>query len=260
MQESLSVEPELTFAAEQSTREAVVRAGASVTEYFPVMVATIGKRQAQAILLAGRLQSPSVGMQSWKVTAMNGQRVGLGDRTQTAFVVGIRKNREGWEEPLIKILEEGTRLTFRAVHSDDRRQIDLKGRVEINKLGDVHEVRTVCNGMPAIVQAPTGKRWRIDFDSTVEEGGSVLIGFVPTYEQKLVVYALLTAKRSFRKPRLRQIDQHVRGGGRQLRSPRPSFSPKSARRGRRFWSKIACGEPQYGLYQTHLVDPGTGQG
>ena len=37
-----------------------------------------------------------------------------------------------------------------------------------------------------------GKRWRIDFDSTVDEGGSLLIGFVPSYEKKLVVYALLS--------------------------------------------------------------------
>jgi hypothetical protein len=48
--------------------------------------------------------------------------------------------------------------------------------------------------MPAIVQAPSAKRWQIDFDSTVEEGQSVLIGFVPTYAQKLVVYALLTVQ------------------------------------------------------------------
>jgi beta-lactamase regulating signal transducer with metallopeptidase domain len=199
LEETHSVGSEQILAAELSdvgppAANPPPHAAASVVESFPVLVATLNKQQVEAFLHAFYSQKRGHRFQASKVTVYNGQTANIGEVRQTPFVVGLKKNRAGWQEPLIQIVEDGTTFAFRAVHSGDRRQISLKGRVGINKLGDVHEVRATCNGFPAIVQAPCCKRWRIDFDSTVNEGESVLIGFVPTYEQKLVVYALLTVQ------------------------------------------------------------------
>lgn len=172
------------------------RVAASVVENVPVLVATLNRQQVEAFRHAFYFCSQPRGhqYQSFNVTGFNGQTATIGEVRQTPFVVGLQKNPAAGEKPLIRIVEDGTTLTYRAVHSSDRRQIGLKGRLGINKLADVHDVRAAHNGSPAIVQAPTCKRFRIDFDSTVNEGDSVLIGFVPTYEEKLVVYALLTVQ------------------------------------------------------------------
>ena len=164
-----------------------MRAEASVVEYFPVTVATLTRQQAAALAEAGKRPSYETSFPVLKVTAFNGQQVSIGGQRQTPFVVGIQKNQA--EEPIVRVLEEGTRLTFRSVHSRDRRQVHLKGCVEISKVGEVREFRTLFQRGPATVQAPSGKRWRIDFDSTVAEGQSLLIGFVPTFEKQQIVYA-----------------------------------------------------------------------
>ena len=198
---SANAKPALT--AEQAGAARPVRAGATVSEFFPMMVTTLDNRQvaalmdayALAIVRTCRRQPPwGPGMQTVWFTCFNGQVATVGNWRQTPFVVGVRKTPGEGQQPIVRILEEGTQITLRAVHSRDRSQVQLSGCLEISKIGDVRTTQTCFEGEQATVQLPGGKRWRIDFDGAVDEGKSMLIGFVPTYEQPLVVYALLTVQ------------------------------------------------------------------
>jgi bla regulator protein BlaR1 len=190
--EAFSEEAEESLPSELPAGMPHVRAEAIVSEYLPVVVANLSKPQAQALIQAAQGNRRSNVLQAPKVTLFNGQMASVVDLSQTPFVVGIRTNDAGEQVPKVRVFEQGSKITMRVIHSSDRQQIHLKGRMEFRGIADVHEARAMLGGKEVALQIPCAKRCRIDVACTVEDGQSVLIGCVPTYEKKQILYVLLT--------------------------------------------------------------------
>ena len=124
-------------------------------------VAALMDAHGRATVRAVRRQPPwGPGVQMLSATFFNGQTATLGTWTQMPFVVGSQKTEGQEHQPIVKILEEGTRITLVTVHSRDRSHVQLTGNLEISKIGDVRTAQARFEGEEATVQLPSGKRWR----------------------------------------------------------------------------------------------------
>ena len=193
-QEAFSADTEQSLPTGPSTGKPVVRAGASVNEFLPVVVAALSKAQAEALVRLAQGERRVNVLQAPKVTMFNGQRATVMDISQTPFVVGVRKNVSGAREPRIRVFEEGTKITLRPIHSSDRRQVHLEGRLDLSSIGEVRTAKAVVGGETTALEIPRAKRCRIDVACTVNDQDSVLIGCVPAYEEKKILYVLLTIR------------------------------------------------------------------
>ena len=126
------------------------------------------------------------------VTVFNGQHATILDCTQTPFVVGVQDSGTGVQEPKIAVIDEGIKLTFRAIQSSDAAKVLLEGRIELSEISDVRTASTRLRNQPTTIQIPRVKRCRIDVSSEIQDGNSLLIGCIPAYEQRKFFYILLT--------------------------------------------------------------------
>ncbi|HVX13485.1 MAG TPA: M56 family metallopeptidase [Pirellulales bacterium] len=172
----------------------VVRATAAVEDYLPVTVANLDPGQTAALVRAAQVDPQAHILQAPKVTLFNGQQATILDRTQSPFVVGIREGDGGVPEPKIAVIDEGIKLVTRIIQSPDAASVRLETRVELSEIRDVGAVSTLLHGAPHTIQIPRVKRCRIAVSSDVLDGQSLLIGCIPTYEQKRFFYALLTVR------------------------------------------------------------------
>jgi bla regulator protein blaR1 len=183
------------MAPETRSGAPVVRAQAVSEDFLPVIVAALDEQQtleiAAAAAGAGAGQTSSW-LRSPKVTMNNGQQATVADSTQTPFVVGISETAHGVEEPKVAVIKEGTKLTVRAIQSRDQKTVHLQGCVEFRTLGDVYEVPTLVHGERSAIQIPRARRGRIDFSADVADGQSLLVGCVPSLDEKRFCYMLLT--------------------------------------------------------------------
>jgi type II secretory pathway component GspD/PulD (secretin) len=172
----------------------VVRAQAVVDDYLPIAVAELNARQAAALVQAVQSEQHASILQAPKVTIFNGQRATILDCTQTPFVVGVQDSDAGVQEPKIAVIEEGIKLTFRAIQSSDATKVQLEGRVELSEISGLRTASTLLRNKPTTIQIPRVKRCRIDVSSEIQDGNSLLIGCIPAYEQRKFFYILLTAR------------------------------------------------------------------
>lgn len=188
---------------EVASGKPVVRAKSAVEDYLPLTVASLSEEQTTALLQTA--QDAVLFIHAPKVTLFNGQRATILDRTQTPFVVGIRdeegpfvvgisEEKAGAGQPKIVVIDEGTKLTLRTVLSPDAASVRLEAGVELSQISDVETVSTFFRGESKTIQIPRVKRCRIDVVSQVPDGQSLLIGCIPSYEQKEFFYVLLTVR------------------------------------------------------------------
>ncbi len=178
-----------------SSERPLVQASATVDDFLPTTAATLDERQTAALMnQAPGLHGTNV-LQSPKVTVFNGQKVFICNYEQTPFVVGLQNLESGAQQPKIAVVDDGIKLNIRTIQSADAATIHVEGRVDVSKIEEVRTVSTVLDGKPATIQIPRVKRCRIDVSSTLPDGHSLLVGCIPTYEQKQFMYVLLTTKR-----------------------------------------------------------------
>lgn len=171
----------------------VVRAKAIVDDYLPITVARLNADEAAALVRVVQYERTANILQAPKVTLFNGQQTMVFDCTQTPFVIGIRDGATGVPEPKIVVIDEGIKLTLRTIQSRDAARVQLEGRIELSEINEVRTASTTLRNQPTAIQLPRVKRCRIDINSEVEDGQSLLIGCIPGYERKKFFYVLLTA-------------------------------------------------------------------
>lgn len=181
------------FSSESNDGTPQVRANATVRDYLPITVAKLSADQAtrfantaQQVRTANLLQAP-------KITLINGQRASVRDCTQTPFVVGLERI-EGVQQPRIEVIDEGIKLNLRATHTGDAKRISLAAHAELSEIDEVRTAPTLMNGESTTIQLPRVRRCCIDVCSEVPDGGSLLVGCIPTYERKRFFYVLLTVR------------------------------------------------------------------
>jgi hypothetical protein len=172
----------------------VVRAKAAVEDYLPIAVVSLHEQQAHALVQTAQNNQRTNLLQAPKVTLFNGQRAMVLDQTQTPFVVGIQDTLSGAQDPKIAVIDEGTKLSLRTILSPDAATVQLEARIELSEIKGVGKVATIVHGETTTIQIPRVKRCRIDVSSEIPDGQSLLIGCIPSYEQKEFFYILLTPR------------------------------------------------------------------
>ena len=192
--EAFSADREEDFPSKAEAGMPVVRAKAAVDDFLPIAVATLNGQQEFALVQASQRNRRANVISAPKVTLFNGQLASIFDRTQTPFVIGIQGDIAGVQQPKIAVIDQGTKLTLRAIRSSDAKKVQLEARVEMSHIDDVREASMMLRGEPTTIQIPRVKRYRIDVSSEVEDDQSLLIGCIPTYERKQFLYVLLSVK------------------------------------------------------------------
>ncbi len=174
---------------------AFAQARASMEDYLPVGLTKLNDAQVRALMDRVTGDNQTWVMQAPKITAFNGQKVSCLGSKRHAFPIGAQEG--GLEKkmtPTLTHIDEGFRLTFRAVQSADRRKVRLESRVDLNHIEEVRSVSTRVGNEPVHLQIPRMSRRRVAVASDLEDGQSLLIGCFPSREQKAFLYVLLTPR------------------------------------------------------------------
>ena len=181
-------------------QQPAVRVASAVHDYLPVAVSTIDSQRAAALVDAARADRSSHVLQAATITLFNAQQASIVDGSQTAFVVGLRETPDGRREPRTVMVDEGLRISIRAVLSADRRLIQLEGQIEMSSVGEVRQVATGTADAPLALEIPRVLRWSIDLAGCVEDGATLLVGAIPLYEEQRFLYVLLSPQQVFPAP------------------------------------------------------------
>jgi bla regulator protein blaR1 len=193
--EAFSSDRGATIPARAKDGMPVVRAEATVDVYLPIVVATLDRRQTAKLIDIAQGDRRANVLNAPKITIFNGQEAVIADCSQRPFVVGVFQKVAGANEPKVVVIEEGTRINVRGILSRDQKKLHLETSVNMSALGDVTTATTSFRGQQVSIQVPRVNRQSIDVVSDVDDGHTLLIGFVPTDKQKHYSYYLLTAER-----------------------------------------------------------------
>ena len=108
---STAAEADVLPAAEGSDRP-TIKAAAAVEEYLPVLFAVLDQHQATELV---KSVPAEYNLPAPRVSVFNGQSAYLCDGLQRPFVVGMRRDSAGAQEPQIHVADEGTKVTLRPV-------------------------------------------------------------------------------------------------------------------------------------------------
>jgi bla regulator protein BlaR1 len=162
----------------------VIRAQASVEDYFPIAVTTLDEHQLSALLQAAQKHRTASVISAPKLTIFNGQQALLCDCAKTPYVVGIHYDNEGIRQPKIAVIASGIKVTMRATQVGSAKKVHLEARLELSGVPQVRTASALLRGAPTTIQIPSIEKRCIDISSDVDEGQSLLIGCIPTSEEK----------------------------------------------------------------------------
>ncbi|QDV20860.1 Regulatory protein BlaR1 [Gimesia panareensis] len=182
------------FDSLSDSNEPIVQASAIVEEYFPVRVAVLTEDQVAHFIRMAQSDARSNILYAPKVTVFNGQRATVSDIVQRPFVIGLRKNENAELQPKIKVIDDGRKLTFRTVISDEGSEVNLKGLIELSQIVDVNLYTTQIAGKEATIQIPRVIRRSITVASSLKDEQTLLICIPPAFQQKLFQYVMLKVR------------------------------------------------------------------
>ncbi|MSR56172.1 MAG: hypothetical protein EXS05_00625 [Planctomycetaceae bacterium] len=179
------------ISAASSQTGTVVRASSRVEDHLPVFVVPLNNGQVKAITQTAQNDARTSEMFAPKITLFNGQEALVADCVSRPFVVGIEERPGEGMMPRIEVIEEGTKIKLRTVLKEDRRHIQLTGAIELTSIEDVRVISaSTADGIRSI-QAPRVRKCHIAVASEIEDGQSLLIGCLPSFERKDFFYVVL---------------------------------------------------------------------
>jgi len=190
--QALSTTAEEGPPAELRSGPPLVRASASVDDYLPVVTATLTEEQTKSLTRAANADTRANLAWGPKLTLFNGQRGTLFSGTLHPFVVGLKTNVPGTPKPITIFIEEGLKFTIRATERDDTKQVQLTSRLTWSTITEVESFLPQFANQPTRIEIPRVKRRRIEAISNLSAGNSLLITFLPAFEQKKFVHVLLS--------------------------------------------------------------------
>jgi len=175
--------------------QSFVTASAAVEHFIPVCVASVTKLQALQFVKNAQNNRKSTIQFAPKVTVLNGSTAQLSTEVSQPFVVGAHETDDGQLKPTVSTVEEGLRLTLRPLQNDGRTQTNLAGGLELSVISDVTTAAArMKSGRDVNVQIPRVNRIRVEVDSVVPDGETLLIGCLPSYERREFVYLMVTPR------------------------------------------------------------------
>ena len=182
------------FESLSDSNEPILQASAIVEEFIPVRVAVLTEAQVAHFIRMAQSDARSNIMYAPKVTVFNGQRATVSDIVQRPFVIGLQKNENAELQPKIKVIDDGRKLTFRTVISDEGSEINLKGLIELSQIVDVNLYTTRIAGKERTIQIPRVIRRSITVASSLKDEQTLLICIPPAFQQKLFQYVMLRVR------------------------------------------------------------------
>jgi bla regulator protein BlaR1 len=168
-----------------------------VEEYQPVAVAKLDEKQATELIAVAQGNRRANVLNAPKVTIFNGQEAIIADCTQCPFVIGVNPivgEQAVAMQPKIEIIEEGTKITLRAIQSPDMKTIRLKQRMDMCSVGEVETATASVHGQEVTIQIPQVERHVLNVDTEIKNGQTLLVGCLPTGEKREYQYYLLTVE------------------------------------------------------------------
>ena len=176
-------------------RQTFVGASAIIEQPLPICVAALNKAQVFQFVRSAQSDRKSSVMFAPKITVFNGSAARLSTMLSQPFVVGALESETGQVQTTIKTIDEGIALSLCPTERSENSPIDLTGRLELSDISDVTlAAARLKSGKDVNVQIPRVQKVCIDVDSTIEEGESLLIGCLPSYERREFVYLLITPR------------------------------------------------------------------
>lgn len=182
------------FESLSDSNEPLIQASAIVEEFIPVRVAVLTKAQETQFIRMAQSDARSNILYAPKVTVFNGQRATVSDIVQRPFVIGLQKNENAELQPKIKVIDDGRKLTFRTVISDEGSEVNLKGLIELSQIVDVNLYTTQIAGKERTIQIPRVIRRSITVASSLKDEQTLLICIPPAFQQKLFQYVMLKVR------------------------------------------------------------------
>jgi beta-lactamase regulating signal transducer with metallopeptidase domain len=192
--ETFSTDRAADLTLEPGFGRSIIRAGATVDEYFPIVVATLNDQQAFQLRQALQGERTANLIHAPKITLFNGQKAQCFDGVKRPFVIGFQDHGTDAPQPKIVTIDQGTKLILRTTITNDARRVQLEGHLELTAITDVRAVSTLLRGNAAAIQIPRVERRHIDIASNLQDGESLLIGCIPTFDRKQFLYVLLTVR------------------------------------------------------------------
>jgi hypothetical protein len=173
----------------------VVRAESRVDVYQPVVVTTLDSERMARLIEIEQRDSHMNMLNAPTVTLFNGQDCMIADCAQRPFVVGVTQSTPpGANQPKIVVIDEGSRIKLRCTQLGDLNKLHLQGNFEFSAVGDVSTATMKLNGGPVTIQIPRVSRNTLEVASDIENGHTLLVGFLPTDSKSEYLYFLLTPK------------------------------------------------------------------
>jgi hypothetical protein len=107
-------------------------------------------------------------------------------------VVGLKTSVPCTPKPITVFIEEGLKFTIRATERGDTKQVQLTSRLTWSTITEVESFLPQFANQPTRIEIPRVKRRRIEAISNLSAGNSLLITFLPAFEQKKFVHVLLS--------------------------------------------------------------------
>lgn len=177
--------------------KSIIRGSTAVEHHAPITMTTLNEAQTLAFMEAVQGDRRTNVWQHPKVTVFNGQTATLADCTKRPFVTGVyyiagAPGYEGAHQPKIEVVKEGTKIRIRATQSVDLKHVDLTARIQSSVIEEVLTASTVHRGGTVTIENPRVQRRDVELDAEVPDGGSLLVGCLPTSDEEEFFYVLFT--------------------------------------------------------------------
>lgn len=194
--EAFSSTPEETELKSLPAGKTVIRAKSGMDDYLPIAVVQLNDAQVCALFAQAQADRRTNIMQAPKLTVFNGQKGTFGCVEKRQFLVGSDEDKSGAFALQYAEIEEGLKVTLRAVQSSDRKKVHLEERVYLTHIDEVGKAITPIGASRSqvAIDIPKVRHRNMEVASELMDGQSLLLGFLPTNGKNEYLYVLLTAR------------------------------------------------------------------
>jgi len=175
----------------------MICAKSRMDDYLPIAVVQLNDAQVGSIINRAQADLRTSIMQAPKLTVFNGQKGTFGCVEKRHFLVGGHEDKSGAFALQYAEIEEGLKVTIRAVQSSDRKKVHLEERVNLTHIDEVGKAIIPFGGSNSqvAIDIPKVRHRNMEVGSELTDGQSLLLGLLPTNGKNEYLYILLTTRK-----------------------------------------------------------------
>ncbi|SFI00276.1 M56 family metallopeptidase [Planctomicrobium piriforme] len=165
---------------------------ATYGESMPVVTARITPSSVETVMAFFQAENSAKISHAPKVTLLQGREVVISNARFLAFVTGLTKADDGHVSPVITTARDGTTISLLPTIESGGKAIQVTGDLEFSNIDAVHLSNTKYGGETRAIQLPQVSKARIEINSQIPDGQTLLIGILPSGNRPHYTYFLLT--------------------------------------------------------------------